>query len=236
VKKWVEAYKAKRAGDRARTCKILKELMAGFVGCTDMPPLDFIPELMDVYPDAKVVLVTRDPEKWLESIRPVAKNASLWWLQYAMFLVPGWRWFPSLSLEFGTSTREILEDGGQAANPKPSTGESTRGWQMYSLLIHMLFFFFFSFPDLLRKWNAKVKQMVPPEKLLEMDLKDGWEPLCTFLNVPVPNEPLPRANDAAAAEKVADDITNKLIQIWVGIGVSVTAVVAIEAFTLLKRR
>src|SRR6187399_3794596 len=72
TKKWVEAYKAKRAGDRVRTCKLLSELMAGFVACTDMPPIDFIPELMDIYPDAKVVLVTRDPERWLESIKPVA--------------------------------------------------------------------------------------------------------------------------------------------------------------------
>ena len=44
-----------------------------------MPPLDFIPELMDIYPEAKVVLVTRDPERWLESIRPVAANSSLWY-------------------------------------------------------------------------------------------------------------------------------------------------------------
>ncbi len=53
-----------------------------------MPPLDFIPELMDIYPDAKVVLVTRDPERWLESIRPVAQNASLWWLSYTMWAFP----------------------------------------------------------------------------------------------------------------------------------------------------
>ncbi len=87
------------------------------------PPIDFIPELMDIYPDAKVVLVTRDPERWLESIRPVAHNSSLWWLSYTMWAVPGWRWFPSLSLEFGTSTREILADGSTAANPKPSTSK-----------------------------------------------------------------------------------------------------------------
>ena len=122
TKKWVKAYKAKRAGDRALTCKILEELMAGFVACTDMPPIDFIPELMEVYPDAKVVLVTRDPERWLQSIRPVARNSSLWWLPYTMWAMPGWRWFPSLSLEFGTSAREILNDGSTAANPKPKIG------------------------------------------------------------------------------------------------------------------
>ena len=88
-----------------------------------MPPLDFIPELMELYPDAKVVLTTRDPELWLESIKPVAQNSSLPWLPYFMWPIPGWRWFPSLSLEFGTSTQNILDDGTQEANPKPSTRE-----------------------------------------------------------------------------------------------------------------
>lgn len=99
--------------------------MDGYVGCTDMPPLDFVQELMDVYPEAKVVLTTRDPDKWLESIRPIARNSSLWWLKYAMFPVPGWRWFNSLSLEFGRSVQDILTDGTTEANPEPSTSEPT---------------------------------------------------------------------------------------------------------------
>ena len=35
---------------------------------------------------------------------------------------------------------------------------------------------------------------MPPERLLVWNLKDGWEPLCTFLNKPVPSEPVPREN------------------------------------------
>lgn len=200
-KKWVQAYAAKRAGDRPRTLALLKELMAGFVGCTDMPPLDFISELMELYPNAKVVLVTRDPERWLESIKPVAQNASLWWLPYGMAFVPGWRWFPSLSLEFGTSTREYLgKDAPTDANPKPST-------------------------KLLLNWNESVKSMVPPEKLLVMDLKEGWEPLCKFLDLPVPDGPLPRANDTAAANKRAEEITHQLMAVWAGVvGVAGVAV------------
>lgn len=122
-KKWVLAYRAKRQGDTATLKKLLGELTAGFVAVTDMPPLDFIPELMDIYPEAKVVLTTRDPDRWLESIKPVAANSSQAWLPYMMFPIPGWRWFPSLSLEFGRSTQLILDDGDQAANPKPSTRE-----------------------------------------------------------------------------------------------------------------
>ncbi len=59
--------------------------------------------------------------------------------------------------------------------------------------------------------------MVPKEKLLVMDLKEGWEPLCKFLDCPTPEEPLPRANDAAAADKAASDIADKLFRIWLGV-------------------
>jgi hypothetical protein len=86
-----------------------------------MPPLDFIPELMEIYPAAKVVLTTRDPDRWLESIKPVARNSSLAWLPYFMWPIPGWRWFPSLSLEFGRSTYAIYGEEYKGGNPLPST-------------------------------------------------------------------------------------------------------------------
>jgi len=66
-------------------------------------------------------------------------------------------------------------------------------------------------------WNEEVKRTVPKERLLVMDLKEGWEPLCGFLDVPVPDTPLPRANDAAAAEKAAKTIFGQLLMIWAGI-------------------
>lgn len=31
-------------------------------------------------------------------------------------------------------------------------------------------------------------------------VEDGWEPLCRLLDKPIPDEPFPRANDAAAVE------------------------------------
>mmetsp|Transcript_74790 Transcript_74790/g.165440 ORF Transcript_74790/g.165440 Transcript_74790/m.165440 type:complete len:263 (+) Transcript_74790:116-904(+) len=39
--------------------------------------------------------------------------------------------------------------------------------------------------------NANVMRMIPPEKLLVFNLTDGWEPLCKFLDVPIPSEPFP---------------------------------------------
>jgi hypothetical protein len=42
-----------------------------------------------------------------------------------------------------------------------------------------------------------VKAAIPSQQLLVFEAKDGWGPLCAFLNVPVPDEPYPRTNDRA---------------------------------------
>jgi hypothetical protein len=47
--------------------------------------------------------------------------------------------------------------------------------------------------------NQAVREAMAPDRLLVFDVKQGWEPLCAFLGVPVPEqEPFPHANDTAA--------------------------------------
>lgn len=45
--------------------------------------------------------------------------------------------------------------------------------------------------------NAYVTATVPPEQLLVYRPGDGWEPLCAFLGVPVPDIPYPKVNTTA---------------------------------------
>ena len=42
--------------------------------------------------------------------------------------------------------------------------------------------------------NQRVKDEVPAERLLVFESSQGWDPLCAFLEVPVPDEPYPRTN------------------------------------------
>ena len=75
--------------------------------------------------------------------------------------------------------------------------------------------------------NQKVIDALPPERLLVYTPKEGWEPLCSFLGVPVPAEPFPRINsrdelnqtsrehggippDPEAGERFARDYIEKL--------------------------
>ncbi|MDR3692073.1 MAG: sulfotransferase [Fimbriimonas sp.] len=45
--------------------------------------------------------------------------------------------------------------------------------------------------------NQAVIDYVAPERLVVWNAKDGWEPLCKALGVPVPNEPFPKTNTRA---------------------------------------
>lgn len=42
--------------------------------------------------------------------------------------------------------------------------------------------------------NEAVKRAIPPERLLVYQVSEGWEPLCRFLDLPVPDEPFPHVN------------------------------------------
>lgn len=46
-----------------------------------------------------------------------------------------------------------------------------------------------------RQRAEEVKAAVPTERLLIFDVAEGWEPLCAFLDVPVPDQPFPHIND-----------------------------------------
>lgn len=45
-----------------------------------------------------------------------------------------------------------------------------------------------------RDYVEDVRRTVPAGRLLEYDVKQGWEPLCEFLGVDVPDEPFPLTN------------------------------------------
>jgi hypothetical protein len=55
--------------------------------------------------------------------------------------------------------------------------------------------------DAMERWNQEVIDTVPSERLLVWDPKEGWEPLCEFLEMDVPEHPLPHVNDTENFQK-----------------------------------
>ncbi len=71
----------------------LKTLLFGYVGVTDVPGALFVGELLEVFPDAKVVCTTRDTESWFRSCSGSAKSASNMSLLLPLFWpLPTIRW------------------------------------------------------------------------------------------------------------------------------------------------
>jgi hypothetical protein len=52
--------------------------------------------------------------------------------------------------------------------------------------------------------NEAVRRAIPADRLLVFEVSEGWEPLCGFLGVPVPDEPFPHSNDREAFAARAD--------------------------------
>ena len=48
--------------------------------------------------------------------------------------------------------------------------------------------------DWFKRRNQQVIDALPRERLLVYSPQEGWEPLCAFLGVPLPDEPFPRIN------------------------------------------
>jgi hypothetical protein len=51
--------------------------------------------------------------------------------------------------------------------------------------------------DYFRRHNEMVKRTIAPQRLLIYEAGQGWEPLCAFLKVPVPDVPFPAQNSRA---------------------------------------
>lgn len=109
VKKWIEVYKWRH--DKPRLMKALREATRGFVAIADVPGNHFIEELMELYPEAKVVDVKRDPVKWWASLQNVVSKASPWWLHYYLLPMPGWRWFPTAITRMSERAVEMVGTG-----------------------------------------------------------------------------------------------------------------------------
>lgn len=58
-----------------------------------------------------------------------------------------------------------------------------------------------------------------------MEITDGWAPLCKMLNKPVPKEPFPRVNDAAALNELIKGMMLATAGVWL--------VITIVLFTVI---
>ena len=154
-----------------------KELLAGYVAGLDVTVFSWYKQLMEIYPDAKVLLTVRDPERWFTSM------TVLHTIFGTLIQQPYIGVLTAMGLgDVGKFTREVLT----SPNMPGILGRVNRAMLQGKREAVEVF----------NSHVAEVKRFVPPDRLLVFDVKDGWAPLCTFLDKPIPDTPFPNVNDA----------------------------------------
>jgi len=143
-------------------------LFRGYQSGVDWPVSAYYKELMAAYPDAKVILTVREPERWYESFTATLHAADKRYGKYS-------RLIPAVN-RFLKGLKKVVWEGifQNRVEDKAHTIE------------------------VFNNHIEEVKRTVPRERLLIFEARQGWEPLCAFLGVPVPTDkPFPHANDRA---------------------------------------
>ena len=171
---WLEAARRKRAGEPIDW----RPLFTGYRATVDWPGAYFWRELIATHPEARVILTVRDPERWYDSARATiyAATEARTATPAARLLTAFLAWLDPRAGRGFRTVQETVWDGtfaGQFTDRAAALG-------------------------IFAAHNRAVEEMVPAERLLVFDVKQGWGRLCAFLGVPVPaGEPFPHVNDAA---------------------------------------
>ena len=157
-----------KAGEAALSQR-LRELMKGYKSVTDMPVFPLTEEVYAAYPEAKYILTTRPggAEAWWKSMQVLMWHLRRDWWRTLFRVSILPVYFIRRSDDCVQLIREVWERRFGAIGP-----------------------------GIYEKHNESVKKLVPHEKLLVYDVREGWEPLCKFLEVEVPKEAFPNLNDA----------------------------------------
>ena len=192
--------------NRIPSPKVLREryfdrLLGDTDASTDVPTVWFATELLQAYPDAKIIITTRDANSWFKS----ANKTVFKFVQMPIFRL--WQYLDTTSIGPLFRMSELV-------------------WKVFCENCYD--------EGVLRRayheHHERLRNAIPKEQLLEFRTgRDGWEELCGFLEVPVPQEPWPKAYPAAEFEEhiaVARREALWTMTRWLGRGLAVVGVVS----------
>ena len=162
VDEWLDLYLKGKTPDFASMYKDVDAV-------TDIPANIWHEDILEAFPDAKVILSVRDSEDaWLKSF---VRENDVEMLSNDGFLV---RWL--LRNWSHPKYYALLYCSKLAAVGSLQTESTVLFRKKY------------------REYNERVQTVIPKERLLVYNVKQGWEPLCMFLGCEVPQESFPWAN------------------------------------------
>jgi len=139
------------------------ELYDNYSSAVDWPTVSFLPQLLQEYPQAKVILTLRDAEEWY------------------------------------ISARDTIFEAMTLGDKNPDLNGRMRTKMSRKLILENTFSALYDDKDYcINIYNRHIhntRKLVSPSSLLEYHITDGWEPLCDFLDLPVPVTSFPKTND-----------------------------------------
>jgi len=149
------------------------KLLEGFSSAVDYPIARYHKQLLAKYPGAKVIHTMRDAETWYQS----ASETIFWACK------------PSISRKLQLIMRMPFSSMVRQRLPVLQFDGQLLDWEFGKDLKDKK-----TVIKRYNDYNDAVIKSVPKENLLVYQPGDGWEPLCNFLQVPVPLLPFPKSN------------------------------------------
>jgi hypothetical protein len=145
----------------------------GYTSAVDGPCAIYYRQIMEAFPQAKVILTVRDAERWYQSTHDTLYQFAL--RNREDPAGPG-----SRQSRLYRVTNTMVWDGlfgGRFTDKDHAT-------------------------EVFRRRNQEIVRSVDPGRLLVYDVTQGWEPLCAFLGADPPPEEFPHVNDTESMRKV----------------------------------
>jgi Sulfotransferase domain len=141
-----------------------EEVYRGYNSAVDAPTCFVYRELAERYPDAKVILTLRDAESWHRSVSATIMSQDIW------------------------DAQRKTDHPMSKLGPHLAGFRLRRGYRPFRPNDRDA-----AIADFQRH-NEEVRKLIPPDRLLVYEISEGWNPLCSFLEIPVPDAPFPHSN------------------------------------------
>ena len=213
---WTAAFEAKyHHNGPSFTRQDWDRLLGNYGAVTDTPCICFAQELIAAYPDAKVVLVERaDIDAWYQSFEGLITEYYLPIHRILQYLDP-YQIGPTVRL-FAYVFKD--ERGFYRAGSEKELRRNAK--------------------TVYKEHYDLVRRVCPKERLLEFDLKEGWDPLCAFLGKERPPVPFPRLNERGALKERSKEFQRRglLNVLWMLRVIVVSVGVVLMAALWARRR
>jgi len=195
---WVEAAIRIKAGDTGPAEDLLQDIESrGYTATLDLPMNLFSETFAELRPSAKVLFTMRDIDRWFESWHNVNMILN-------SFIARPWSWIVDM-----TFVNQICGafDFDYTYPTFPDHIDRPLPW--FEIVRFMPSF---SQDDSKDKWisfhnrvKKQLQESLPLSRFIAFDVRQGWAPLLTFLEIDDPQlaaEPFPRVNDIESLKTV----------------------------------